>query len=89
MKICVKIPKEYAITDVQPRVEYTQQIEVTEEEKAKESSTLNKALAILENIERIGYAVTTKNNLVTIEKKDDRLIVNIDDSLQTDIEEGK
>lgn len=85
MKICIKIPKKYAITDVQPRVEYTPQTEISKEE----NKILNEAFGILQNINRIGYAVTTKNDLVTIEKKDDCLIVDIDDDLKTEIGEGK
>ena len=82
MIIDVKFPDGYDYVDVQPYVDYTRNDKLTEEDK----EILNKAANIFDRVNGIGYIVFGKPSLVSIEKKDGYLHVEIDEREAVSIE---
>lgn len=81
MNISIKIPDTHDETDVQPYVESTRNEQRTKEDE----EILNKAANVLGKINKIGYDMLGKH-LVSIEKKDGYLNIEIDEKWCTSIE---
>lgn len=75
MQIAIKFPDENQGTDVQPFVQSTNDKKLTEEDR----KILDEAANIFKKIDKIGYRVFGKSPLVSIEKKDGYLYVEIDE----------
>ncbi len=75
MQIVIKFPDNNTGTDVQPFVQSTNNEKLTEEDR----KILDEATNVLGRIDKIGYRVFGKSPLISIEKKDGYLYVEIDE----------
>lgn len=82
MQIEIKFPDNNTGTDVQPFVQSTNNEKLTEEDR----KILDEATNVLGRIDKIGYRVLGKSPLVSIEKKDGYLYVEIDEREVVSIE---
>lgn len=80
MQIDIKFPEENDKSDVQPYVNSTKRDRMTEEEQ----KILNQAVNVLGDITKIGYSVDRKVSLISVEKKDGYLHVEINDNYLSD-----
>lgn len=75
MQIIIKCPDGNQEVDVQPFVDSERKNRLSNEDK----KILDEAVNVLGKIEKIGYRVFGKSPLVSIEKKDGYLYVEIDE----------
>lgn len=75
MQIVVKYPNEYQGVDVQPFVSSERKDCLSKEDR----KILDEAVNVLGKIEKIGYRVLGQSPLVSIEKKDEYLYIEIDE----------
>lgn len=85
MQIKIKFPDNNLGTDVQPFCETSLDRPLTEEEKKERENALN-TLCNYGSIDKIGYRVFGKSPLVSIEKKDGYLYVEIDEQEVVNVE---
>lgn len=83
MQIVIKFPEEYRGTDVQPFLNGEPETTIPKKEREK---MCNIALNTYKKINKIGYRVSSNSPLISIEKKDGCLYLEIDEREAVSIE---
>lgn len=85
MQIVIKFPDNYSGTDVQPFCDAILDRPLTDVEK-KERETAMNMICKYGSVDKIGYRVFGKSPLVSIQKKDGYLYVEIDEQEVVSVE---